>query len=149
MNQPELPINHRGAVMPWECDFMGHMNVTFYTAKFDQAGWPMLASIGFTVRHMKEHNVGIGAVRYDIRYFRELLCGDTLTVRSRILEVRDKVLRFRHEMYSDQTGELSATAEITSVHMDTIKRKSCPFPPEILEKARALMAENEKVPLPA
>lgn len=142
----ELPITHRGAVMPWECDYMGHMNVTFYTAKFDQATWPFFASIGFTVQHMRENNVGVGAVRYDIRYKRELLSGDTLSVRSRILEVRDKVIRYLHEMTADQSGELAATAEVTAVHMDTVKRKSCPFPPDILARARALMAEHAKIP---
>lgn len=142
----ELPITHRGAVMPWECDHMGHMNVIYYTAKFDQATWPFFASIGFTARHMKEAGVGVGAVRYDIRYFHELLTGDTLTVRTRLLEVRDKVIRYRHEMTADQTGELAATAEVTAVHMDTGKRKSCPFDPEILEKARAVQALHATVP---
>ena len=142
----ELPITHRGAVMPWECDHMGHMNVIYYTAKFDQATWPFFASIGFTARHMKELGVGVGAVRYDIRYFHELLTGDTLTVRTRLLEVRDKVIRYRHEMTADQSGELAATAEVTAVHMDTGKRKSCPFAPEILEKALAVMAEQAGVP---
>lgn len=144
----ELPITHRGAVMPWECDYMGHMNVTFYTAKFDQATWPMFASIGFTVRHMKAENVGVGAVRYDTRYMKELLSGDTLTVRSRLLEVRDKVIRYVHEMTADQTGELAATAEVTAVHMDTDKRKSCPFDAQILSRARALLAEHEAIPRP-
>ena len=142
----ELPVTHRGAVMPWECDYMGHMNVTFYTAKFDQATWPFFASIGFTVRHMKEKGVGVGAVRYDIRYMHEMLSGDTLTVRTRLLEVRDKVIRYIHEMYADQAGCLAATAEVTAVHIDTAKRKSCPFSPEVLEKARALLAEHEKLP---
>ena len=144
----ELAITHRGAVMPWECDYMGHMNVTFYTAKFDQATWPFFASIGFTVRHMRENKVGVGAVRYDIHYRRELLSGDTLTVRTRVLEVRDKVIRYVHEMTADQAGELAATAEVTAVHMDTTRRKSCQFAPEVLEKARALLAEHEKVPRP-
>jgi acyl-CoA thioester hydrolase len=144
----ELPITHRGAVMPWECDYMGHMNVTFYTAKFDQATWPMFASIGFTVRHMKEHGVGVGAVRYDIRYFREMRSGDTLTVRSRFLEVRDKVILYCHEMTSDQTGELAACAEVTAVHMDTGTRKSCPFDADVLVRARAALAEHEAIPRP-
>lgn len=142
----ELQITHRGAVMAWECDHMGHMNVIYYTAKFDQASWPFLASIGFTARHMKENGVGVGAVRYDIRYFHEMRTGETLTVRTRLLEVRDKVIRFRHEMTADLTGDLAATAEITSVHMDTTKRKSCPYAPEILEKAHALMVEQASVP---
>lgn len=142
----ELPVTHRGAVMPWECDYMGHMNVTYYTAKFDQATWPFFAALGFTVRHMKAKGVGVGAVRYDVRYFHEMLSGDTLTVRTRLLEVRDKVIRYRHEMTADQSGHLAATAEVTAVHIDTAKRKSRPFAADVLANARALLAEHRTIP---
>ncbi len=144
----ELPITHRGGVMPWECDLMGHMNVTWYVSKFDQATWPLLGMIGFTGRYMQANGVGVGAVQYNVTYKREMLAGDALTVRSRFLEVREKVLRYVHEMYFDETGELMATAEVTAVHMDTTKRKSCPFDSKILERARAMLAEHEKIPRP-
>lgn len=142
----ELPITHRGAVMPWECDQIGHMNVTWYVNKFDQATWPFFGSIGFTGRYMKAHGVGVGAVEYDVSYNREMLAGDALTVRTRILEVREKVIRYRHEMYLDETGELTATAEVTAVHMDTKKRKSRPFDAEILGRAQALLTRHNRIP---
>jgi len=33
----EEPITYRGLVYPWHCDHMGHMNVMWYTGKFDEA----------------------------------------------------------------------------------------------------------------
>ena len=30
---------YRGAVYPWHCDHMGHMNVMWYVGKFDEATW--------------------------------------------------------------------------------------------------------------
>ncbi len=30
---------YQGTVYPWNCDHMGHMNVQFYVAKFDEAIW--------------------------------------------------------------------------------------------------------------
>jgi acyl-CoA thioester hydrolase len=58
-------------------------------------------------------------------------------VRSRILEVREKVIRFQHELINDEKSEVAATSELTGVHLDLLTRKACPFPPEILERAGA------------
>jgi hypothetical protein len=31
----EMPITHQGVVYPWQCDHVGHMNVTWYVGKFE------------------------------------------------------------------------------------------------------------------
>ena len=36
-------VTYKGVVYPWECDQMGHMNVMWYTGKFDQATCSLLA----------------------------------------------------------------------------------------------------------
>ena len=33
---------YRGVVYPWQMDHMGHMNVRFYSARFDEATWRLL-----------------------------------------------------------------------------------------------------------
>lgn len=39
VNGDPLPmdVHHRGVVMPWECDDMGHMNIRFHVARYGQA----------------------------------------------------------------------------------------------------------------
>jgi acyl-CoA thioester hydrolase len=37
-------LSYRGAVYPWQCDHMGHMNVMWYVGKFDKATWNFLPS---------------------------------------------------------------------------------------------------------
>jgi acyl-CoA thioester hydrolase len=59
-----------------------------------------------------------------------------VTVRSGILEMKEKVVRFIHEMRNDATGEVAATMVLTAVHFNTRKRKSCPFPKVILKHGR-------------
>jgi acyl-CoA thioesterase FadM len=54
-------------------------------------------------------------------------------------EVRDKVAKFVHEMRNAHTGEISAVCMLTGVHIDARTRKSCPFPDEILRRARSLV----------
>ena len=132
-------FTYRGVVYPWHCDHMGHMNVMCYTGKFDEATWSLFASIGITPSYMREQNRGMVAVQQNTAYKNELLAGDVVSIRSRFLEVRDKVVRFEHELINDQTGEIAAITELTGVHLDLVTRKSCPFPLEIAAQIRALL----------
>lgn len=134
-----LVQTYQGAVYPWHCDQMGHMNVMWYVGKFDEATWNLFALMGFTTRAMKESGSGMAAVEQRIQYRRELLPGDTLTIASGVLEVREKAVVFFHEMRNNQTGEISATCRLTGVHMDSVARRARAFPPEFAAKAKALI----------
>lgn len=138
MNQEpaDRAVTYRGVVYPWHCDHMGHMNVMWYTSKFDEATWSLFASIGITPTYIREQNRGMAAVEQTIAYKAELVAGDIVIVRSRVLEIREKVIRIQHEMINDESNEIAATSELTGVHVDLVARKACPFPPEILERAR-------------
>jgi len=140
-NQKTEPlVTYRGTVYPWHCDHMGHMNVMWYVGKFDEATWQMFHRTGMTSCYLRDANRGMAAVQQNITYIRELLAGDLVTVTSRILEIRDKVLRFSHEMANDATGEVAASCEMTGVHTDLGARRSCPFEPHIREKMACLLA---------
>ena len=90
-------VTYRGAIYPWHCDHMGHMNVMWYVGKFDEATWHLLASAGLTGKRMGEERIGMVAVEQRIEYKRELLAGDLITIRSWFQEVREKALLFVHE----------------------------------------------------
>ena len=135
----DLIETYRGAVYPWHCDQMGHMNVMWYVGKFDEATWNLFAAMGVTTAFLNQNRRGMAAVQQNLTYKRELLAGDTITVRSAFLEVREKVARFVHEMRNGVTGELSAICILTGVHIDVQTRKSCPFPAEIVERGRQLV----------
>ena len=130
---------YRGAVYPWHCDQMGHMNVMWYVGKFDEATWNLFAAFGVTTAWLRENKRGMAAVQQDITYKRELLAGDTVAVRSTLLEVRDKVVKFVHEMRHGVTGEIAAICVLTGVSMDAQTRKSTPFPPDLVARAKALV----------
>jgi acyl-CoA thioester hydrolase len=139
----ELLETYRGTIYPWQCDHMGHMNVMWYVGKFDEATWNLFAAAGITAGFLKESGRGMAAVQQNITYRRELLVGETLAIRSAFLEVREKLARFVHEMRNAATGEISAICVLTGVHTDSQSRKSCPFPPEIAERARGLVRAYE------
>ncbi len=137
---------YRGAVYPWHCDHMGHMNVMWYVGKFDEATWNLFSAMGVTAAFLREHGRGMAAVQQNITYRRELHAGAIVAVRSAFLEVRGKVAKFVHEMVNAETGEIAAICVLTGVHMDATTRKSCPFPEEILKRGQSLVRDY---PLPA
>src|SRR6516225_1180312 len=83
-------ITYKGTVYPWQCDHIGHMNIMWYVSKFDEANWNFFATLGLTPRYLREQHRGMAAVQQNISYKRELLAGDIVEVRSRVLEVRRK-----------------------------------------------------------
>lgn len=140
----ELPITYRGAVYPWHCDHMDHMNVAHYVAKFDEATWNFFALFGLTSGYFRKERRGMAALRQALVYKRELLAGDTVFVRTRMIEVTEKIVRFEHVMCNGASGEIAATTELTATHMDTSARRTCPFPTETLARAQELMESHRE-----
>jgi acyl-CoA thioester hydrolase len=139
----ELPITYRGVVYPWHCDHMGHMNVMWYVGKFDEATWHLFGLLGLTRSYMSQHHRGMAGVQQSTSYKRELRAGDLITIRSGVLEVKEKVIRFFHEMRNEETREVSAVTVLTVVHMDLQMRKSCSFPQAILARGREMVVEYD------
>ncbi len=144
MKQDRRPwqVTYRGAVYPWHCDHVGHMNVMWYVGKFDEATWCFLADLGLTPGVLRSQGRGMAAVKQEISYSRELLAGDVVTVRTRLLEIREKVIRFQHEMLNAETGERAATTELTAVHMDTAARRATALPDAVLRRGQALVDDT-------
>jgi acyl-CoA thioester hydrolase len=136
MGEPFL--TYKGTVYPWHCDEMGHMNVMWYVGKFDEATRHFFHALGLSSAFLRENKRGMAAVEQTIQYRRELLPGDIVTVHSVLLEIKDKSVRFAHEMRNADTDEVAATITLTGVHIDTVARRACAFPSDIREKAAAL-----------
>src|SRR5512137_2920423 len=142
---PEFTITQRGTVYPWECDHMGHMNVRWYAAKFDEACWQLLSSLALTGVRLAREGVGMAAVEQRIEYKRELHAGDVVTIRSTVVEVKDKAIRMRHEMANDVTGELAAVSEIVAVHIEAATRRARSLPADVRERAILMLKGDDRV----
>lgn len=135
-------ITYRGVVYPWHCDQVGHMNVMWYVGKFDEATWQLFNHIGLTPSFLRQAARGMAAVDQRLSYMKELRAGDVLTIRSGVIEVREKSIRFMHEMWHDEAGEIAARTILKAVHLDLETRKSCPFPELIAELAGPVMVTD-------
>jgi acyl-CoA thioester hydrolase len=136
---PEPMLTYRGAVYPWHCDHMGHMNVMWYVGKFDEATWNLFGALGLDPAFLRANGRGMAAVEQNIAYKKELMAGDVVTIYSAVIEMKERVIRFSHEMRRTGTEEVAATTVITAVHLDTTARKATAFPPSIRERAQALV----------
>ncbi len=136
---PEPLVTYRGTVYPWHCDHVGHMNVMWYVGKFDEATWQLFNAIGLTPSYLRCAKRGMAAVDQHISYIKELHAGAVVTVRTTVLEVKDKSIRFAHEMSNDETNEIAARTTLKVVHIDTELRKSCAFAEAIARKASSFV----------
>ncbi len=141
---PAYMVTYRGATYPWQCDHIGHVNIMWYVSKFDEANWNVFANIGITPSYLRQQCFGVAGVQQNIAYKRELMAGDVIEIRSRILEVRERVIRFVHEMRNVERDEVAAICEMTAVHLDRSTHKSCPFPPAVRRTAEKLLAQSAK-----
>jgi acyl-CoA thioester hydrolase len=135
----DLPVTYRGTVYPWHCDHMGHMNVMWYVGKFDEATWQLFALLGLSRARLSRDGTGMAGLEQHIEYKRELRAGDLVTIRSAMLEVKEKVIRFKHEMTNDETRELAASTSLLAVHFDLTARESRPLPLDVQQRANKMI----------
>jgi len=135
---------YQGTIYPWNCDHMGHMNVQFYVAKFDEAIWNLFSYLGLTSKYLRENKRGMVALEQTLKYYKEVLAGDNIYVESEITEIKEKTIRIKHLMYSLENGKLLSESELTGLHIDTELRKGIPFPEFVREHLKEYRIEDEK-----
>jgi acyl-CoA thioester hydrolase len=135
-------VTYRGAILPWHCDHMGHMNVMWYTGKFDEATWNLFAHIGLTPSYFRGEAFGMAGVQQNITYQRELMAGDVIEIRSHMVEARARRIQFIHTMRNTETDQIASMCDLTAVHIDRRVRKACPFPESVRAAAERLIISN-------
>jgi acyl-CoA thioester hydrolase len=132
---------YRGVVYPNQLDHMGHMNVQWYTSKFDEGTWHLFSTVGITTDYIRKNNKGMAAIEQTTKYKAEALPGDLLVVKSKILETTDKTIRFFHVMYNAETHQEVATTELVAVHLDRNQRRACSLPEDIKNRCAELIGD--------
>ncbi|MCL5783613.1 MAG: thioesterase family protein [Candidatus Thermoplasmatota archaeon] len=134
-------VTHISVIYPWQMDHMGHMNVQFYASLFDQATWSFFSEYGITRNYLMDNERGMAALVQHTEYKHELFAGSVVEIRSRLDSATPKIINFTHRMYLRQAQILVATTEFTGVHVDRSKRKSVPFPDDILQRLKSSIPE--------
>ncbi|NET35061.1 MAG: acyl-CoA thioesterase [Cyanothece sp. SIO1E1] len=115
---------YRGLVMAQEVDSNGHMNVQFYTTKYDIASGQFMAKLGIDYQEQKRRKLGFVYVEMTIRYIKEVMEDDPIHIESIVRAVSRKVVSVEHQMKHSSTGELLSTALAKWVVFDQVERKA-------------------------
>ncbi|GLK92775.1 thioesterase [Achromobacter xylosoxidans] len=136
------------SVDPAWIDEYGHMNAAHYVGIFDRVGFQLLREVGVGLDYTEATRCGIYTMNVHVAYLREVLAGDPLALRIRLLEADDKRLLCLMELMQTRDGYVAATMEQLSLHVDMDTRRAKPFPPELAQRLARTVAEHAAQPLP-
>ncbi|MFE3547201.1 thioesterase family protein [Streptomyces kronopolitis] len=132
-----LPLFRRTVQDDW-IDYNGHLSEAYYVLVFGFATDALMAAAGLGPSYRERSGCSLYTVETHVRYLREVARDTELTVRTTVLGVDGKKLRFLHEMFAGEpTGEPVATGEQFTLHVDRAAGRSVPLP----EATRAFLAD--------
>ena len=139
---------HHEVVRPEYIDWNGHMNVAYYVLVFDHATDKLFDHIGIDETYRQERSCTTFTLEAQITYQREVLEDDPLRITTQLLDYDHKRAHYFHRMYHAKEGYLAATNELLSLHIDTNKRRSTPFPGDILVRWAEMHTAHATLPHP-
>lgn len=157
MKPPPIPLEYitaleplyRLSIPPEYEDENGHMNMRWYLAIFDEAGYPLVAGFGLTPDFHRAHGSGGYDLEHHIHYLSEVHVGQQVTVYARLVGRSAKRVHYLMFMVNETTGKLAAIFECVNSFADLTQRRTAPYPPEISARIDALLAAHQALDWPA
>lgn len=128
-------------VLPEWVDYNGHMNDAEYAKAFSLAGEAFLEFIGLGEKGRAEHSYTIFTLETHICYLKEAHEGETLTVKSQLLDTDEKRLHQFLTMENAQ-GDLVATMEQMLMGMDQVEGRPAPFPTYVAQNVQEIFEQD-------
>jgi acyl-CoA thioester hydrolase len=151
MKPPPVPLEHitaleplyRVSIPPEYEDENGHMNMRWYLAIFDEAGYPLAAALGLTPEFHQAHHTGSYDLEHHIHYLSEVHVGQQVAVYARLVGRSAKRIHYLLFMVNETTGRLAAIFECVNSFADLTQRRTAPYPPEISARIDTLLAAHQ------
>jgi acyl-CoA thioester hydrolase len=118
----------------WQCDHLGHVNVSFYVGWLGDAAFAIGAMHGMPRERAEAEKVGTAAVRMEIDYQAELRGGDMVRMETNVESIAERKIVFRHRLIRVGDEKLAMSARLTGVCIDLVQRRSRAFPPDFVER---------------
>ncbi|MFK0068556.1 acyl-CoA thioesterase [Streptomyces sp. NPDC091046] len=133
MSEPfSVPVTVRG----YETDTQGHLNQSVYLNYAEHARWSMLQAAGIRQADLVARGVGPVALETSIRFRRELLAGDEVTVSCAFEWGEGKTFRIR-QLVTKTDGTVAAEVEAVGGLMDLKERRLVPDPAQRFKELAA------------
>ncbi|MFE5604831.1 acyl-CoA thioesterase [Streptomyces coelicoflavus] len=136
MSEPfSVPVTVRG----YETDTQGHLNQSVYLNYAEHARWSLLQAAGISQAGLVASGVGPVALETTIRFRRELLAGDEVTVSCVFEWSEGKTFRIR-QVVTKADGAVAAEIDAVGGLMDLSERRLVADP---RQRFKELAAEPE------
>ncbi|WP_406481683.1 thioesterase family protein [Streptomyces platensis] len=135
-----LPLFRQTVRDEW-IDYNGHLSEAYYVLVFGFATDALMDAAGLDAAYRERTGCSLYTVEAHVRYLREVARDSQITVRTSVLGVDGKKLRFLHEMFAgDPSGDPVATEELFTLHIDQTTGRSVPLPATAGERLAGLVA---------
>ena len=138
----QLPRFRQATIGPEYLDTMGHMNIRWYMALYDETAWGLAEALGMDVAYFQAHQSGVFALQHHIRYLAEVMAGDTIAIHGRLIGLGPKRFHWMGFMLNETHDRLASTIEALVGHADLRVRRIAPFPPPLLAQLEEMLAEH-------
>lgn len=118
----------------WQCDHLGHVNVSFYMGWIGDAAFAVAALHGWPRDQMMAEQAGVAAVKAEVDYQAELHGGDLVRMESTVESIGERKIVFRHRLIRVGDDKQVMAARLTGVCIDLVQRRSRPFPPSFVAR---------------
>lgn len=127
-------------------DYNGHLNMAFYNVLFDNTVDEAFAVFGLGPDYIEACGASFYTMEAHINYLREIHLGMPLRVTLQILDYDAKRVHYFMEMHNAEEGWLAATSEQLCMHVDMNKKRSAPFPDDVLGKIKDMYEAHKALP---
>lgn len=148
-NVRQLPVTHSTTIPEEYLDAMGHMNVMWYTHLFSVGMGSLLHSIGLAWDTITQEHAGTFALESHVRYFSEVLAGQTVDIHSRLIGRSEKRFHAMQFMVNRDKQDVSATLEVVTAYVDLRQRRMAPLPEAVQRNFDRLIEEHHRLDWPA
>ncbi len=127
-------------------DHNGHMNMAYYALVFDRAIDHFWREIGLGPEYTERTDGTTFALQSQIHYLKEVMLNDPLRVTFQLLDYDRKRIHCFMSMIHADKDYLAAIEERITIHVDSVARRSAPFPTEIFDSLKRLFYVHKSLP---
>jgi acyl-CoA thioester hydrolase len=127
------------AIKPQEVNTAGEAGFAAYIHRYTASNSQVLGAFGLTPEYCRREHRGFSTFDFRLRFLGTLRAGDLVRVRSGLLHVGNSSIRILHRLTNARTGVLVSTLEQGGVNLDLDARRPSPLPPQMRERALALL----------
>lgn len=113
---------YRTQIRERHLDTFGHVNNAQYLMLFEEARWEMITSRGYGLKDVHETQIGTVVLECTVRFKRELVLREEITITTQVESMNKKILVLKHELLKEN-GEVGAEAFFTMGCFDLRERK--------------------------